>query len=120
MYHLMASSHFDAAHRIEDYQGKCSREHGHRWGVTVELQGNELDDMNILIDFSLVKARLKEIIDTHLDHYQLNDTLAESNVTAEFLAKWLYENLSDYDLGGVELMSVTISESPDCSVRYSE
>ena len=120
MYNLTVQSHFDAAHRIEGYLGKCSREHGHRFGVTVELQGKELDDINILVDFGLVKTRLKDIIDNYLDHYQLNDTLAEDNVTAEFLAKWLYENMTDYDLGGVKLVSVTISESPDCAVRYSE
>ncbi len=35
MYTLKVKSHFDAAHRIRDYKGKCSRTHGHRWDVEV-------------------------------------------------------------------------------------
>lgn len=125
MYRLQVKSHFDAAHYIKDHPGKCSRMHGHRWEVEVVLEGGELDSMNMLIDFGEVKAALKDLLDSCLDHYQLNESLGEANVTAEFLAKWLYDKFKaespkwyKLEFGRVKLTRVTVWESPDCCVKY--
>ena len=129
MYRLQVKTHFDAAHYIKDYQGKCSRMHGHRWEVEVVLEGGELDKMNILIDFGVVKGMLETLVGK-LDHYVLNEVLQEHNVTAEFLAKWFYKEfyqlyqllISDsagwVEFRGMHLTRVTIWESPDCCVKY--
>jgi len=119
MYKLTIKTHFDAAHCIKDYQGKCSREHGHRWNVDVILAREELDNLNMVIDFGKVKRLLNSILDMHLDHYQLNDSLGEPNLTAEYLAKWLYSQIKG-KLPNTGLTSVTIWESPDCGVTYEE
>lgn len=117
-------THFDAAHYIRDYQGKCSREHGHRWGVEVVVEGKELDNKNMLVDFSIVKRALEKVLDESLDHYQLNEKLREPNVTAEFLAKWFYEQMVNFVVAGpydeecLRLVRVTVWESPDCCVSY--
>ena len=121
MYQLSVKSHFDAAHYIKDYPGKCSRMHGHRWEVEVVLEGRTLNSLNILADFGEVKKLLNNVLDEHFDHYLLNETLEELHVTAEFLAKWLYEELRDYmgkNLYGVRLVRVAVWESPDCCVKY--
>lgn len=135
MYRLQVKSHFDAAHYIKDYPGKCKRMHGHRWEVEAVLEGKELDALNMLIDFSLVKGWLKSILED-LDHYVLNEQLPEltqdgesDNVTAEYLAKWLFLGL-DTKLQfasptflphlPVRLVCVTVWESPDCCVKYYE
>ncbi len=76
-----------------------------------------LDDRNSLVDCKDVKGTLEAIIGLHLDHYMLNETLDESNVTAEYLAKWLYSRLAI--IAGVALVYVTIWESPECSVTYT-
>ena len=120
MFRLKVREHFDAAHYIKDYKGKCSREHGHRWEVGAVLEGDELNSMNMLIDFAKVKDILGGLIDTSLDHYQLNDSIGEANVTAEFLAQWLYRQLKDLFEPEVQLVSITVWESPDCCVEYSE
>lgn len=127
MYRLQVKTHFDAAHYLRDYEGKCNREHGHRWEVEVCLQGEKLNHMNMLIDFGKVKAAVNNLIDVYLDHYQINDTLNEANPTAEFLAKWLYDSLYDWfkemytkDLAPmIELVRVCVWESPECCVKYS-
>lgn len=127
MYRLQVKVHFDAAHYIKDYQGKCSREHGHRWGVEVVIEGKELHDCNMLVDFSAVKGALKTLLDTYLDHYQLNEKLYEDNLTAEFVAKWIYKGVQvDFmqtklpAQWNLRLARVTVWESPDCGVSYDE
>ena len=123
MYELRVKEHFDAAHFIEDYPGKCSREHGHRWDVEVLLEGKTLGGLNMLVDFGEVKRLLKVLIDERLDHYQLNKSLGERCVTAEFLARWFYAWLAEPCTQfepEVKLVCVTIWESPECGVTYSE
>lgn len=128
MFQLRVREHFDAAHYIKDYDGKCSREHGHRWVVEVCLQGTTyigrgalpmLDSRNILVDFVDVKGAMKAVIDQHLDHYQLNGVFGEPNVTAEYLAEWFFRQMKARALKGVKVVSVEIWESPECSVRYA-
>lgn len=119
MYRLQVKTHFDAAHYLKDYVGKCSREHGHRWEVEVVLEGRGLSKLNILVDFKEVKENLSLLLDSYLDHYQLNESLKEFNPTAEFLARWFYEKYEKFLLPrGVRLARVTVWESPDCCVKY--
>ena len=118
MYELRVRQSFDAAHYIKDYEGKCSREHGHRWTVEVCIRGNALDDRNMLTDFKDVKGAMNFIFDQSLDHYQLNETLGEENVTAEYLAEWLFRQMKARAGIGLKVVSVEVWESPDCGVRY--
>jgi len=55
---------FDAAHRLVDYQGKCSNLHGHIWKVIIGIKGTteNLDNVGILWDFTNAK-KLKELLD---------------------------------------------------------
>lgn len=125
-FELLVKSHFDAAHCIRDYVGKCGRKHGHRWVVEAVLEGTELDERNMLVDFGDVKQTLNDVIDAKLDHYDLNETLMEPNVTAEYLARYIFEKLQNAlvlinpvgTLCGDELVSVTVWESPECCVKY--
>ena len=119
VYRLRVKDHFDAAHYIKDYDGKCCRMHGHRWEVEVVLEGEQLDGMNMLVDFSLVKRALTTLLDG-LDHYVLNEQLNEENVTAEFLAWWIYDqiDISQPSSGERRLSEVSVWESPGCCVTY--
>lgn len=126
-FRLQVKAHFDAAHYIRDYVGKCSREHGHRFEVEAVFEGSKLDERNMLIDFGDVKRVLNNIIDGVLDHYKLNETLHEPNVTAEFLARYIYKRLEQAFVweGSVAvipavLKRVTVWESPECCVKYYE
>jgi len=95
--------------------------HGHRWEIEVVLVGSRLDGMNMLVDFSFVKKALNTLLDG-LDHYVLNEQLGEENVTAEFLARWIYEQIdvSQPPSGERRLSEVSVWESPDCCVTYCE
>jgi 6-pyruvoyl tetrahydropterin synthase/QueD family protein len=56
---------FNSAHFIT-YSGKCERLHGHNYGVLVEVEG-ELNADGIVLDFTVLKKRTKEICQ-RLDH----------------------------------------------------
>ena len=62
---------FSAAHFIT-FDGTCERLHGHNYHVAAEFRG-PLDDNQLVIDFLLVRAGLREIV-SQLDHYVLLPT----------------------------------------------
>jgi len=56
---------FSSAHIIPEYE-KCGRLHGHTYAVHVKVVG-EPDEKGIIIDFSLLKDVLRDIV-SDLDH----------------------------------------------------
>ncbi len=62
---------FSAAHFIT-FDGNCERLHGHNYHVAAEVRG-PLDANQLVIDFLLVRDKLREIVAT-LDHYVLLPT----------------------------------------------
>ncbi len=62
---------FSAAHFIT-FDGNCERLHGHNYHVAAEVHG-PLDANQLVIDFLLVRDKLREIT-TALDHYVLLPT----------------------------------------------
>ena len=55
---VSAKAHYDAAHFLRNYDGKCSRLHGHRYVVEAAVQATELDDSGIAFDFVDLKKAL--------------------------------------------------------------
>ena len=95
MFEIKVSAEFEAAHRIAGYKGKCDRLHGHSWTVEAAVTGTRLDELGMLVDFKLVKGRLRELLEA-LDHMFLNDLepfSAGINPTAENIAKWIADQI---------------------------
>lgn len=93
-YTVSAQAHYDAAHFLRNYEGKCSRLHGHRYVVEVALQATELDDSGIAFDFIDLKKALRGIAD-ELDHENLNELpqFQDVETSAENQAKYFFEEL---------------------------
>jgi len=108
MIKLEYEGHFDAAHYLPNYEGKCANLHGHRWTVKVILVGFSNPDTGMLMDFT----KIKEIIDK-LDHKLLNDII--KNPTAENIAEWIYNRFPRKIVIKVELW-----ETPNSKVTYYE
>ena len=123
MYEIEVRAAFEAAHFIEGYAGKCARLHGHNWEVVAVVRGEKLDTLGMLIDFKILKAELKKVLD-EFDHRFLNELepFAEENPTAENLARKVFEWLASSEIfsGLIKLHAVRVHESPNSSVTYYE
>ena len=110
--------HFDAAHYLPNYEGKCAQTHGHRWIVEVTLLGR-VGDNGMLLDFNVLKTIVENYLDVNYDHKFLNDTI--TNPTAENLVVAIYKDLKE-ELKqrdpSLILNSVRLYESPDSWVEY--
>ncbi len=121
MYRIHVRDHFDAAHYLRGYQGRCEELHGHRWEVAVAVETAELDAIDLGYDFSELKRVLKKVVLERLDHHCLNDVppFDRINASTENLARviygWLAEALAE---APVRLAFVEVYESPDSWVRY--
>ena len=72
MFSVRVQADFSAAHFLRDYNGKCENLHGHNYKVFAHVRGNELNEGGMLLDFSKLKAVLRQCCKT-LDHTNLND-----------------------------------------------
>ncbi len=122
MFELTIMAEFEAAHNLCNYQGKCNRLHGHNWKVEVTVRGNQLDELGMVIDFTVLKADVNGIIN-QLDHYYLNELtmFQDQNPTAEHIAKYIYEALvPSLSKRHIALYQVKIWESPRSAVAYRQ
>jgi 6-pyruvoyltetrahydropterin/6-carboxytetrahydropterin synthase len=122
MYIINVRSHYDAAHFLRNYQGKCERLHGHRYEVEAALAFDSLGEGGLAYDFTEAKQKLREVTD-ELDHRNLNDLpeFADQETSAENQARHVYERLRDR-LGDVGefLLYVRVWETPNQWAQYSE
>ncbi len=128
MFKLTVKRSFAAAHKLENYNGKCGTLHGHTWTVEVAVCGGQLDDCGMVIDFKILKDMLDKII-RPFDHSYLNEldvlnaSHARFNPTAENLAYYIYREMKkalNNKYPNVKISAVRIWESPEASAIYQE
>jgi 6-pyruvoyltetrahydropterin/6-carboxytetrahydropterin synthase len=118
MYWVRVEAEFAAAHRIVHYHGKCERLHGHNYKVRVWSSGKRLGEGGMLVDFGVLKAALRDLLDASLDHRNLNELPEfEEDPSAERIAKFIYDRLSAA-LPGTVLSAVDVFETPTSMARY--
>lgn len=59
---------FEAAHRILGHESKCAYYHGHSYKASIMVHSKELDALDRVVDFSVVKTRIGEWIKVNWDH----------------------------------------------------
>lgn len=142
MYGLQAEAHFDSTHFLTNYHGKCENLHGHRWRIVATISTESLADglddngtsRDMVLDFGAFKRLVASIAD-ELDHTFLVEegSLAPSTIqalesegfsltilpfrtTAENLAHWVFERLSEK---GLPVSQVEVDETPNNRAFYS-
>ena len=121
MYQISVEQHFDAAHYLRGYQGKCEALHGHRFRVVVKVRASKVNDIGLTYDFTELKRHLSDIL-KQFDHTCLNDMppFEQINPSSENIAATIYNELKPkLKEAPVTLSSVEVWESPDSGVCYS-
>ncbi|MGA8163787.1 MAG: 6-carboxytetrahydropterin synthase QueD [Waddliaceae bacterium] len=122
---------FCYGHRLLNYEGKCRYLHGHNGRVEITVEGKELDDRGMLIDFGDIKHAMKRWIDNHLDHRMLLHRedpmipflqeqgeplfIMSVNPTAEAIARIIFEAAIHF---GFPVVKVTLWETLTSNAVY--
>jgi 6-pyruvoyltetrahydropterin/6-carboxytetrahydropterin synthase len=120
MYELKVVTHFSAAHRLNNFYGKCEALHGHNWKVEIFVSADTLDDTGLVLDFGKIKAHAKELLD-EFDHTFLNELPAfqHQNPSSENMARYLFERLGQaINDGRITITRVSVWESENTSASY--
>ncbi len=121
MYQVSVEQHFDAAHFLRGYRGKCEALHGHRFRVAVRVRAHSVDELGMAYDFTELRKHLGDIL-SRLDHTCLNDLAPfdRINPSSENIAATIYDELCVMLASTpVSLACVEVWESPQSGVAYS-
>ena len=120
MYQLTAEAHFDAAHALRGYRGKCENLHGHRFRVVARVRARKLDEIGLVYDFTELKANLNQVL-ARFDHSNLGEVppFDVLNPSSENLATVVFNDLAGaLAWAPVTLYAVEVWESPESGAEY--
>ncbi len=133
MYGVTREIPFCYGHRLLDYSGKCKYLHGHNGTAVISLEGESLDHLGMVVDFSKLKQTLGKWIDDHLDHRMIlhrDDPALEYlraqgepiyvmdlNPTAENIAKLIFDQARFF---GFPVVEVKLWETASCYAVYKD
>ena len=143
MFYLTKIFHFEAAHALAGYDGKCRNIHGHSYELRVTVKGMPLNEPGnpkngMVIDFHDLKQIVAQVIVDKLDHaFIIGGNMPQSfveitkqnfdkvvelpyqptteNMLADFVAR-IQKHLPQH----VELYSVTLQETRDNIAEWRE
>jgi 6-pyruvoyltetrahydropterin/6-carboxytetrahydropterin synthase len=132
MYRVTRQIEFCYGHRLINYDGKCRHLHGHNGLAVVTLEGPNLDDRGMLVDFGDIKRKLQSWIDAELDHNMLlhrDDPILpilreqgervfvmDRNPTAESIARLIHDQGR---AAGLPIVEVVLWETPNCYATFT-
>ena len=132
MFRVTREIHFCYGHRLLDYAGKCRHLHGHNGKAVIAIEGEALDRLGMVMDFSQIKRVVSHWIDTTLDHKMLlhkDDPVLpflrqqgepvfvmDVNPTAENIAKLIFDFVKGQ---GFPVVEVRLWETESCFATYT-
>jgi 6-pyruvoyltetrahydropterin/6-carboxytetrahydropterin synthase len=123
MFLVSVQAHYDSAHFLRHYKGKCERLHGHRYIVELAMARDELDASGIAFDFVEVKRHLRGLADG-LDHQNLNDLEPFTTLepSAENQARYFHDELKQRLPAEMSaaIVYVRVWETPTQWAQYTE
>ncbi len=113
---IFKSFTFDSAHFLPNVPDdhKCKQMHGHTYHLTVYAEGELIEDLNWVIDFTDLKKVVDPIIKS-IDHKMLNDIEGLENPTCEAIAVWLWNRIKP---NLPILTQIQLNETPTSGVIY--
>lgn len=133
MFQVTQEIEFCYGHRLLNYAGKCRHLHGHNGRILITLEGAELDDRGMLVDFSDIKKSIRTWVDDELDHRMILNAadpmvpifqshkeplfLIPHNPTAENIARLIYDETKTR---GFPVVEVCLWETPHSFAKYRQ
>ena len=131
MFRVTQQIDFCYGHRLLNYSGKCRHLHGHNGRAVIVLEGEQLDDRGMVVDFAEIKRSLRSWIDNELDHRMiLNESdpalpflrelkeplcVIPVNPTAENIARKIFDYACSQ---GFPVAEVSVWETPNSFATY--
>ncbi len=122
MFTVFKEFSFAAAHAIRGHRRGCQNLHGHNYRVRVLVAAESLDALGMVIDFADLKAIVEAVVGK-FDHAVINDHPpfdAERNTTAEELARYVHEQVSERLPVGRSVRRVEIWETDSSCASYEQ
>lgn len=143
MFYLTKIFHFEAAHALNGYDGKCRNIHGHSYEMRVTVKGMPLNEPDnpkngMVIDFHDLKAIVNQEVVDKLDHAFIignnmpNDFVEMTKKNFDKVVELPYQPTTENMLADfaqrikrrlpqhVELYSVTLQETRDNIAEWRE
>jgi 6-pyruvoyltetrahydropterin/6-carboxytetrahydropterin synthase len=125
MFQITVEETFAAGHYLRNYRGKCENPHGHNYRVRARLEGSELDQAGLLLDFKDLKQAIRPTME-RFDHQMMNDLepFNTVNPSAENIARYFFQQIKQHLArvtgGRVTVKEVTIWETEATTATYFE
>ncbi|MGC8643040.1 MAG: 6-pyruvoyl trahydropterin synthase family protein [Isosphaeraceae bacterium] len=132
MFRVTREIFFCYGHRLLNYTGKCRHLHGHNGRAVITLEGPDLDERGMLVDFGEIKQKIQRWIDENLDHNMLlcrDDPILpvlqergervfvmDENPTAENIARLIFDKTHD---AGLPVVEVVLWETEHCCSTFA-
>ena len=130
---------FSAGHKVTGHESKCAHLHGHNYRVHFTIQSEAgVDKIGRVLDFSAIKMRLCEWLETNwdhrfliymddptssvlLEHFPDDIVLTPFNPTAENMARHVVETVAPVQLRdtGCRLTCCVVEETRKCQATFS-
>ena len=121
MFEVTIEETFAAGHALRNYRGKCENVHGHNYRCQVTLEGAELDEIGLLVDFVELKRVVHTVLD-RMDHQWLNEfpPFDVLNPSAENMARYIYQQVNEglKPREGVRVSLVRLWETDTAHATY--
>ncbi len=125
---------FDSAHRIVGHKGDCKMLHGHRYTAELTFEAEKLDNVGMVVDFSVIKKKFRNWLNENWDHNtvlsikdkELGEKIANvtgqkicyinANPTVESMAYYLLHNVCPliFQNDRVKCVKIKLYETPNC------
>ena len=121
VYRLTIETTFFATHALL-IQGERETRHGHDWHVTVEVEGEKLDEDGLLCDFHELERLLEEVVrPMRAQDLHKVKPFDKINPSAEQVARHIADSLNTRLISQDQpctVRRVTVTEAPHCHACY--
>ena len=119
LYGVTVGAGFTASHHVRLPDGAWEAPHVHPWRVRVHFAAAELDSNAMVVDFCAAQKALGSILAPLQDaDLNVHPAFSGRSPTAEVVARWVFDQLTDCGVGPVWRVEVT--EAPGCAASFGQ